>query len=94
MEGGDLGGGKSARAACGDFICFEDKAGFTRRPVCCPALDHIPSPAARDVVMRGGPTGRHASVVHCGYHSPVTSGPAEASKEAKNQRWEARPRSH
>ena len=32
MEGGDLGGGKSARAACDGFICFEDEAGFTRRP--------------------------------------------------------------
>lgn len=32
MEGGDLGGGKRARAACGGYICFEDEAGFTRRP--------------------------------------------------------------
>lgn len=32
MEGGDLGGGKSTRAACDGFICFEDEAGFTRRP--------------------------------------------------------------
>lgn len=32
MEGGDLSGGKSARAACGGWICFEDEAGFTRRP--------------------------------------------------------------
>lgn len=32
MEGGGLGGGKSARAACGGWICFEDEAGFTRRP--------------------------------------------------------------
>ncbi|MFF2206282.1 transposase [Streptomyces sp. NPDC058145] len=29
---GDLGGGKRARAACGGYICFEDEAGFTRRP--------------------------------------------------------------
>ncbi|MFD9797156.1 transposase [Streptomyces sp. NPDC059070] len=32
MEGGDLGGGKRARAACGGYVCFEDEAGFTRRP--------------------------------------------------------------
>lgn len=32
MEGGDLGAGKTTRAACGGFICFEDEAGFTRRP--------------------------------------------------------------
>jgi putative transposase len=32
VEGGDLGGGKKARAACGGFICFEDETGFTRRP--------------------------------------------------------------
>ncbi|GAA3500708.1 hypothetical protein GCM10019016_078150 [Streptomyces prasinosporus] len=32
VEGGDLGGGKWARAACGGYICFEDEAGFTRRP--------------------------------------------------------------
>ncbi|MCX4597483.1 IS630 family transposase [Streptomyces sp. NBC_01549] len=32
VEGGDLGGGKRARAACGGYICFEDEAGFTRRP--------------------------------------------------------------
>jgi transposase len=32
VEGGDLGGGKGARAACGGYICFEDEAGFTRRP--------------------------------------------------------------
>jgi hypothetical protein len=32
VEGGDLGGGKSARAACGGYICFEDEAGFTRQP--------------------------------------------------------------
>ena len=32
MEGGDLGGGKRARAACGGYICFEDEAGSTRRP--------------------------------------------------------------
>ncbi|MFD7163665.1 transposase [Streptomyces violascens] len=32
MDGGDLGGGKSARAACGGYLCFEDEAGFTRRP--------------------------------------------------------------
>ncbi|MFD3678212.1 hypothetical protein [Streptomyces sp. NPDC058613] len=30
--GGDLGGGKRARAACGGYVCFEDEAGFTRRP--------------------------------------------------------------
>ncbi|MFD8793792.1 transposase [Streptomyces vinaceus] len=32
MERGDLGGGKRTRAACGGYICFEDEAGFTRRP--------------------------------------------------------------
>ncbi|MEU0707593.1 IS630 family transposase [Streptomyces lavendulocolor] len=32
LEGGDLDGGKRARAACGEYICFEDEAGFTRRP--------------------------------------------------------------
>ncbi|MEU6974307.1 transposase [Kitasatospora aureofaciens] len=32
MDGGDLGGGKSARAACDGWLCFEDEAGFTRRP--------------------------------------------------------------
>ncbi|WP_456154780.1 IS630 family transposase [Streptomyces chartreusis] len=32
VEGGDLGGGRRARAACGGYICFEDEAGFTRRP--------------------------------------------------------------
>ncbi|UYQ65356.1 IS630 family transposase [Streptomyces peucetius] len=32
VEGGDLGGGKRARAASGGYICFEDEAGFTRRP--------------------------------------------------------------
>ncbi|WSK89957.1 transposase [Streptomyces sp. NBC_01278] len=32
MEGGDLGGGKGVRAACGGYVCFEDEAGFTRRP--------------------------------------------------------------
>ncbi|WP_249040283.1 IS630 family transposase [Streptomyces chryseus] len=32
VEGGDLGGGKRARAACGGYVCFEDEAGFTRRP--------------------------------------------------------------
>ncbi|WP_434091478.1 IS630 family transposase [Streptomyces bluensis] len=32
LEGGDLGRGKRARAACGGYICFEDEAGFTRRP--------------------------------------------------------------
>ncbi|WP_394427482.1 transposase [Streptomyces sp. SGAir0957] len=32
MEGGDLGGGKRTRAACGGYLCFEDEAGFTRRP--------------------------------------------------------------
>lgn len=32
MDGGDLGRGKRARAACGGYICFEDEAGFTRRP--------------------------------------------------------------
>ncbi|MFI6689746.1 hypothetical protein [Streptomyces sp. NPDC050485] len=26
MEGGDLGRGKRARAACGGYICFEDEA--------------------------------------------------------------------
>ncbi|MFD4589071.1 winged helix-turn-helix domain-containing protein [Streptomyces sp. NPDC058434] len=31
--GGDcMGGGRSARSACGGEICFEDEAGFTRRP--------------------------------------------------------------
>ncbi|MET8290836.1 transposase [Streptomyces sp. NPDC005132] len=32
MEGGDLGRGKRTRADCGGYICFEDEAGFTRRP--------------------------------------------------------------
>ncbi|MFH8841919.1 transposase [Streptomyces sp. NPDC017868] len=32
MEGGDLDGGKRARAVCGGYVCFEDEAGFTRRP--------------------------------------------------------------
>ncbi|MER5535381.1 transposase [Streptomyces mirabilis] len=32
MEGGDLGRGKRARAVCGGYLCFEDEAGFTRRP--------------------------------------------------------------
>ncbi len=32
MEGGDLGGGRRARAVCGGYIFFEDEAGFTRRP--------------------------------------------------------------
>nr|WP_234327961.1 winged helix-turn-helix domain-containing protein [Streptomyces sp. NRRL F-2664] len=32
VEGGDLGGGKRARSACGGYVCFEDEAGFTRRP--------------------------------------------------------------
>lgn len=32
VEGGDLGRGKRARAACGGYICFEDEAGFTRQP--------------------------------------------------------------
>lgn len=32
VEGGDLGGGKRVRAACGGYICFDDEAGFTRRP--------------------------------------------------------------
>ncbi|WP_373408212.1 transposase [Streptomyces sp. 13-12-16] len=32
MEGGDLGGGGRARAACGGYLCFEDETGFTRRP--------------------------------------------------------------
>ncbi|WP_457663793.1 IS630 family transposase [Streptomyces europaeiscabiei] len=32
LEGGDLGRGRRARAACGGYICFEDEAGFTRRP--------------------------------------------------------------
>ncbi|MER6190119.1 transposase [Streptomyces cyaneofuscatus] len=27
-----MGGGKRARAACGGYVCFEDEAGFTRRP--------------------------------------------------------------
>ncbi|MFF2548721.1 transposase [Kitasatospora sp. NPDC058063] len=27
-----MGGGKSARAACDGWLCFEDEAGFTRRP--------------------------------------------------------------
>ncbi|MFB7669469.1 transposase [Kitasatospora sp. NPDC056138] len=27
-----MGGGKSARAACNGWLCFEDEAGFTRRP--------------------------------------------------------------
>ncbi|MFD3782331.1 transposase [Streptomyces sp. NPDC059985] len=27
-----MGGGKRVRAACGGFVCFEDEAGFTRRP--------------------------------------------------------------
>ncbi|MFF4674524.1 IS630 family transposase [Streptomyces sp. NPDC001279] len=31
-EEDDLDGGKRARAACGGYICFEDEAGFTRRP--------------------------------------------------------------
>lgn len=33
MEGDDLGRGERARAACGGYICFEDEAGFTRRPL-------------------------------------------------------------
>lgn len=32
VAGGALGGGKRARAACGGYVCFEDEAGFTRRP--------------------------------------------------------------
>ncbi|MER7780683.1 IS630 family transposase [Streptomyces sp. NPDC096191] len=32
VDGGDLGRGKRARAACDGWICFEDEAGFTRRP--------------------------------------------------------------
>ncbi|MFE2531358.1 transposase [Streptomyces sp. NPDC059371] len=32
MEGGDPGRGKRARAACGGYVCFEDEAGFARRP--------------------------------------------------------------
>ncbi|WUJ00934.1 winged helix-turn-helix domain-containing protein [Streptomyces sp. NBC_00391] len=32
VEGGDLGGDKRVRAACGGYICFEDEAGFTCRP--------------------------------------------------------------
>ncbi|MEU1404792.1 transposase [Streptomyces sp. NPDC005728] len=32
MDGGDLGRGKRARAACEGYTCFEDEAGFTRRP--------------------------------------------------------------
>ncbi|MEV6535784.1 transposase [Streptomyces sp. NPDC051639] len=32
MEGGDLGGGKRARAACGGWICFENEAEFTGPP--------------------------------------------------------------
>jgi hypothetical protein len=32
VEGGDLGTGKTTRAACQGWICFEDEAGFTRRP--------------------------------------------------------------
>ncbi|MFK0047531.1 transposase [Streptomyces sp. NPDC090741] len=32
MSGGDLGGGRRARAACGGYVCFEDEARFTRRP--------------------------------------------------------------
>lgn len=32
LEGGDLERGKGARAACGGYVCFEDEAGFTRRP--------------------------------------------------------------
>jgi hypothetical protein len=32
LEGGDLGAGKTTRAACRGWICFEDEAGFTRRP--------------------------------------------------------------
>lgn len=32
MEGGDLGGGTRARAACEGYVCVEDEAGFTRRP--------------------------------------------------------------
>ncbi|MFJ5920839.1 transposase [Streptomyces ardesiacus] len=27
-----MGGGKRARAVCGDYLCFGDEAGFTRRP--------------------------------------------------------------
>ncbi|XIG79574.1 DDE endonuclease [Streptomyces sp. SGAir0957] len=27
-----MGGGKRTRAACGGYLCFEDEAGFTRRP--------------------------------------------------------------
>jgi len=32
LEGGDLGAGKTTQAACRGWICFEDEAGFTRRP--------------------------------------------------------------
>jgi putative transposase len=32
LEGGDLGTGRTTRAACQGWICFEDEAGFTRRP--------------------------------------------------------------
>ncbi|MFD5086686.1 transposase [Kitasatospora sp. NPDC058406] len=32
VEGGDPGGGRDARAACDGWLCFEDEAGFTRRP--------------------------------------------------------------
>jgi putative transposase len=32
VEGGDLGAGKTTRAARGGFIRVEDEAGFTRRP--------------------------------------------------------------
>ncbi|MET8957781.1 transposase [Streptomyces sp. NPDC004533] len=32
MEGGDLGTGKTTRAACQGWICFEDEVGLTRRP--------------------------------------------------------------
>ncbi|MEU5092678.1 transposase [Streptomyces sp. NPDC021356] len=32
MEGGDVGGARRARAACGGYICLEDEAGYTRKP--------------------------------------------------------------
>ncbi len=32
VEGGDLGGGKRARAACGGYVCFEERSGLHPSP--------------------------------------------------------------
>ncbi|MDQ0605128.1 hypothetical protein QF037_009473 [Streptomyces canus] len=39
MEGGDLGQGKRARAACGGYICFENEAGFAEQLLACASHD-------------------------------------------------------